>query len=210
MDSSQDTRDQGVVNAVDVSWWSAAEEGQYGLSVSQQGHGGDSLFRCVRYHSHRLSWKGYNDHRFEIAWITLRNPTSHIQHIFQINPLRLFTNMKKWLGKRFGSKEEVIGETEVYFADLLKSYFLDGLNILECRWTKCIECNLQEFIDPPSYIYGCDMKLMVGPTDLPHHQCVQKIKRLRNFWVHNTKLFFSYSNQIFLRLRVWFHHQHTH
>jgi len=52
----------------------------------------------------------------------------------------LFPNMKKWLGgKRFTSNEEVIAETEAYFAKFDKSYFLDGLKKLEYRWTKCIE-----------------------------------------------------------------------
>jgi len=52
----------------------------------------------------------------------------------------LFPNMKKWLGgKRFTSNEEVIVETEAYFAEFDKSYFLDGLKKLEYRWTKCIE-----------------------------------------------------------------------
>ena len=52
----------------------------------------------------------------------------------------LFSNMKKCLGaKRFTSNEEVIAETEAYFAEFYKSYFLDGLKKLEYRWTKCIE-----------------------------------------------------------------------
>ena len=52
----------------------------------------------------------------------------------------LFPNMKKWLGgKRFTSNEEVIDQTEAYFEEFDKSYFLDGLKKLEHRWTKCIE-----------------------------------------------------------------------
>lgn len=52
----------------------------------------------------------------------------------------LFPNMKKWLGgKRFTSNEEVITETEAYFEEFDKSYFSDGLKLLEYRWTKCIE-----------------------------------------------------------------------
>lgn len=52
----------------------------------------------------------------------------------------LFPNMKKWLGgKRFASNEEVIAETEAYFAEFEKSYYLDGLKKLEHRWIKCIE-----------------------------------------------------------------------
>ncbi|EFN64908.1 Histone-lysine N-methyltransferase SETMAR, partial [Camponotus floridanus] len=40
----------------------------------------------------------------------------------------LFPNMKKWLaGKKFSSNEEVIAETEAYFGEFDKSYFLEGL-----------------------------------------------------------------------------------
>jgi histone-lysine N-methyltransferase SETMAR len=52
----------------------------------------------------------------------------------------LFPNLKKSLaGKKFRSNGEVIAATEAYFADLPKSYFLDGIKKLEYRWTKCIE-----------------------------------------------------------------------
>ncbi|CAK9816389.1 Mariner Mos1 transposase [Anthophora quadrimaculata] len=52
----------------------------------------------------------------------------------------LFPNMKKWLaGKKFLSNEEVIAETNYYFADLDKSYYMEGIAKLEHRWTKCIE-----------------------------------------------------------------------
>jgi len=51
----------------------------------------------------------------------------------------LFPNMKKWLaGKRFYSNEEVIAETNAYFTNLDKSYYSEGINKLEQRWTKCI------------------------------------------------------------------------
>jgi len=51
----------------------------------------------------------------------------------------LFPNMKKWLaGRRFYSNEEVIAETNAYFADLCQSYYLEGINKLEKRWTKRI------------------------------------------------------------------------
>ena len=52
----------------------------------------------------------------------------------------LSPNLKKWLcGQHFTSKEEVITQTDAYFADLPKSYFLDGLKNLETRLEKCIE-----------------------------------------------------------------------
>ena len=52
----------------------------------------------------------------------------------------LFPNLKKWLGgKRFYSNDEIISQTNTYFEDLGKSYFLEGIQKLEKRWTKCIE-----------------------------------------------------------------------
>jgi len=52
----------------------------------------------------------------------------------------LFPNLKKWLGgKRFGSNEEVIAETNAYFEGLEKTCYLEGIKKLEKRWTKCIE-----------------------------------------------------------------------
>ena len=62
-----------------------------------------------------------------------------------MNPIRdvlffLFLNMKKWLPrKRFESSESVIDETEAYFEEHTKSYFLDGLKKLKNRWMKCME-----------------------------------------------------------------------
>ena len=52
---------------------------------------------------------------------------------------RLFPNLKRWLqGKRFHTNEEVILETEAYFAHFDKSYFSKGIKMLEDRWKKCI------------------------------------------------------------------------
>ncbi|QQP58373.1 Putative mariner transposase [Caligus rogercresseyi] len=52
----------------------------------------------------------------------------------------LFPNLKKWpAGKRFYSNNEIISQTNKYFEDLEKSYFLEGIKKLEKRWTKCIE-----------------------------------------------------------------------
>lgn len=52
----------------------------------------------------------------------------------------LFPNLKKWLGgKRFASNEEVIAETNAYFEEFDKSYYLEGLKKLENRWTRCVE-----------------------------------------------------------------------
>ncbi|KAG5322721.1 MOS1T transposase, partial [Pseudoatta argentina] len=50
----------------------------------------------------------------------------------------LFPNLKKWLGgKKFTSNEEVIAETEAYFAEFDK-YFSKGLKEWQKRWEKCI------------------------------------------------------------------------
>ena len=65
-----------------------------------------------------------------------------IYRITGIGPqwLFLFPNLKKWLGgQRFTSNEEVVVETDAYFEDLPKSYFLDGSKKLEKRLEKCIE-----------------------------------------------------------------------
>ena len=52
----------------------------------------------------------------------------------------LSPNLKKWLeGRRFTSNGEVINETEAYFAEFDKSFFLNGLKKLEYRWSRCIE-----------------------------------------------------------------------
>ena len=34
---------------------------------------------------------------------------------------------------------KIIDQTNAYFKDLKKSYFLEGIHKLEKRWTKCIE-----------------------------------------------------------------------
>ena len=42
----------------------------------------------------------------------------------------LFPNLKKWYGgKRFDSNDEIISQTNVYFEDLVKSYFLEVICI---------------------------------------------------------------------------------
>ena len=51
----------------------------------------------------------------------------------------LFHNLKRWLQeKRFHTNEEVISETETYFAEFDKSYYSKGIKISEDRWKKCI------------------------------------------------------------------------
>ena len=41
-------------------------------------------------------------------------------------------------GKRFGSNDEVMAETEAYFEMKDKSFFKHGIEKLEKRWTDCI------------------------------------------------------------------------
>jgi len=51
----------------------------------------------------------------------------------------LFADLKRMLqGKRFGSNEEVIAETEVYFEAKDKSFYKKGIELLEKRWNQCI------------------------------------------------------------------------
>ena len=44
-----------------------------------------------------------------------------------------------FVGKRFARNDEVIAETSEYFEDLDKSYYKDGIEKLEHRWTKYID-----------------------------------------------------------------------
>lgn len=41
-------------------------------------------------------------------------------------------------GKKFGSNEEVIAETEAYFASKDKSFYKKAIEKLEERWNECI------------------------------------------------------------------------
>ena len=41
-------------------------------------------------------------------------------------------------GKKFGSNEEVIAETEAYFKSKDESFYKKGIEMLEKRWNKCI------------------------------------------------------------------------
>ena len=51
----------------------------------------------------------------------------------------LFADLKKMLqGKRFGSNEEVIAETEAYFEAKDKSFYKHDIEKLEKRWNDCI------------------------------------------------------------------------
>lgn len=52
----------------------------------------------------------------------------------------LFPNLKKFIsGKRFASNKEVEGAVDGYFHSLPDSHFREGIQMLEKRWTKCVE-----------------------------------------------------------------------
>ena len=52
----------------------------------------------------------------------------------------LFPNLKRrQFGRRFESNEEVEWETEGYFGGFGKSYYLEGIEKLKDRWTRCIK-----------------------------------------------------------------------
>ena len=51
----------------------------------------------------------------------------------------LFADLKKMLqGKRFGSNEKVIAETEAYFEAKDKLFYKHGIEKLEKHWNDCI------------------------------------------------------------------------
>ena len=65
----------------------------------------------------------------------------HIHYSPDLAPsnLRLVADFKGMLqGKRFGSNEEVISETEVCFEAKDKSFYKKGIKLLEKRWNQCI------------------------------------------------------------------------
>ena len=49
-------------------------------------------------------------------------------------------------GKSFGSNEEVISETEVYFETKDKSFFKKGIELLEKHWNQCITLE-RDYVD---------------------------------------------------------------
>ena len=75
---------------------------------------------------------------------------SHIHPILQIwapSNYWLFSDLKRMLqGKRFGSNEEVISETEAYFEAKDKPFYKKGIRFLEKRWNQCITLE-GDFVD---------------------------------------------------------------
>jgi hypothetical protein len=51
----------------------------------------------------------------------------------------LFPKRKLFLvGQRFSSNQEVIAAVEVYFVDLMKNHYRNGIMALKHGWNKCI------------------------------------------------------------------------
>ena len=76
----------------------------------------------------------------QIKWIKLRIASSPT--IFsRSGPQRLLALCwpeKMLQGKRFGSNEEVIPETEAYFESIDESFYENSIELLNKRWNKCI------------------------------------------------------------------------
>lgn len=76
----------------------------------------------------------------------------------------LFPNMKKWLDrKRFLSDVEIIPETDAYFVEFNKSYFLVGLKKLKYYWAKSIELK-GDCIE--RYAFSCLHEYLFDPAAL--------------------------------------------
>ena len=60
---------------------------------------------------------------------------------------KVLKDMKKMLqGKKFGSNEVVIAETETYFVSKDKSFYIKGIEKLQKRWNECITLE-GEYVD---------------------------------------------------------------
>ena len=59
----------------------------------------------------------------------------------------LFAYLKRMLqGKRFDSNEEMISETEAYFKAKDKSFYKEGIKLLEKHWNQCITLE-RDYVD---------------------------------------------------------------
>ena len=68
------------------------------------------------------------------------------------NDYYLFADPKRMLqGKRFGSNEEVIAETEAYFEAKDKSFYKKVIEMLEKHWDECITFE-EDYVDESSRI----------------------------------------------------------
>ena len=70
-----------------------------------------------------------------------RNAFDSIAFFFSVaaSDYWLFADLKKMLqGKRFGSNEELIAETETYFENKDESFYKKGIEKLDKSWNECI------------------------------------------------------------------------
>ena len=59
--------------------------------------------------------------------------------IWPLSDYWLFADLERILqGKRFGSNEEVVSESEAYFDAKDKSFYKNGIELLEKCWNQCI------------------------------------------------------------------------
>ena len=77
----------------------------------------------------------------KIAQVTLRTASASILFIFPC-----LQNYKIFNGKRFGTNEEVIAETDEYLQTIYKSFFKKGVEKLENRWNNCIAFMKETFM----------------------------------------------------------------
>ena len=83
----------------------------------------------ARDHTCVVSKAKFHELRYELRPQPSYSPDSATSDYF------LFPNLMKWLGgKRFYFKDEIISQTNTYFEDLEKSYFLEGIQKLQKRW----------------------------------------------------------------------------
>ena len=68
-------------------------------------------------------------------------------------------------GKRSGSNEEVIAETEAYYEAKDKSFYKNGIEMLEKRWNECITLE-GDFVDELSPILSNSCCFISHPTNL--------------------------------------------
>ena len=167
MDTPLHSRDKETVQTVCFWKWTGSEGSEYS-EIGRQGDG-HGFSRCTRNHLHLLLGKSTNDNWnvlcVAIAPVKrkIQEKTSSFDkeedplpsrqctgvHLHSsdgqnyVIKIRIITTSTiltgfgpQWLPQ---SNEEVIAQTDAYFEDLPKSYFLDGLKKLEKRLEKCIE-----------------------------------------------------------------------
>ena len=83
--------------------------------------------------------------KHELGFESLLHPPYSLD--LALSDYYLFPNLKRRLcGRRFESNEEVEWETIGYFGGFDKLYYLEGIEKLKDRWTRCIELK-EEYIE---------------------------------------------------------------